>query len=482
MAEGFEKDWIIKNQEVIKCRTFAATDAVFSAYMAAIHYAPNEATWWLFAENAIDAVAQIYACQAPPPAAYEEAFGGENKRCQCAEVGGQLFLEWLDAAGNRTTLSNSEAVEAKQIKDAAIADGVASCNWLTVAGETRLATYDIQDGSKPIWYIVPTLDTECCSGSPIIPVAQPNPPPQIYPEAQFDGCNVTVELIDSCMDRFGLMQNYYKVTIPSECNPGQPTFRYTYWESVRGPIIYKSGTWDSFEGFSSDPIYAPPHPHAALPMVGGGTTSLSAVTYTLDVGCTYNPETDDFDTKYKYDVEATDDGIFGLSRRMDALAWMVNNAQLIPYTSCANQKPVLEGQWVTTRWESDKKMDHSGRRLRKLFRYRTKSTRDLGQLSAYWEDFTWEAGDVCVIHKGSWWGTPQVWAKSAEEGQRVIRHASAEAGLDPDQVGGWEISSSRSPRYGMSGTMKILKKEGFPWAASRDGANYPNYLAQSHDP
>jgi hypothetical protein len=34
----------------------------------------------------------------------------------------------------------------------------------------------------------------------------------------------------------------------------------------------------------------------------------------------------------------------------------------------------------------------------------------------------------------------------------------------------------------MSGTMKILKKEGFPWIASRDGANWPNYLAQQRDP
>ncbi len=150
--------------------------------------------------------------------------------------------------------------------------------------------------------------------------------------------------------------------------------------------------------------------------------------------------------------------------------------------TCGNEKPELEGQWVTTRWISDEKMVDSSRRLRKLFRYRTKSTRDLGQLSAYWASFTWKSGPVCVIHKGAWWGTPQIWAESAEEGQRVIRHAAAEAGIDPDQIGRWTISSSGSPRYGMSGTMKILKKEGFPWVASRDGAQWPNYLALSRDP
>jgi hypothetical protein len=151
-------------------------------------------------------------------------------------------------------------------------------------------------------------------------------------------------------------------------------------------------------------------------------------------------------------------------------------------TCGGNAKPTLEGQWVTTRWESIQKMAHSGRRLRKLFRYRTKSTRNLGQLSAYWADFSWQSGDVCVIHKGAWWGTPQVWAESEDEGKRVIRHAAAEAGLDPDQVGGWAVSSSRAPRYGMSGTMKVARFEGFPWIASRDGAEWPNILASASDP
>jgi hypothetical protein len=145
--------------------------------------------------------------------------------------------------------------------------------------------------------------------------------------------------------------------------------------------------------------------------------------------------------------------------------------------TCGNEKPELLGEWVTTRWESDEKMVDSGRRLRKLFRYRTQSSRDLGQLSDYWATFTWRAGPVCVRHEKAWWGNPQVWAESAEEGKRVIRHAAAEAGLNPDQVGRWAVSSSRSPRYGMSGTMKILKKEGFPWVASRQGPNWPNYLA-----
>ena len=480
-----DEEFLEANKETIHCLALNAADVLFSAAAMAKTFGEPGPSWWIVAENAINATAALYACVGPPHEVYEEAFEGENKRCQCAEVGGQLFLDWLDAAGNRTTLSNSELVEAKEIKDASIAGGIASCNWVTVEGEAKVASYDIQDGGKPIWYIVPTLNTGCCSGTISPPPVQPIPPPYEFP-TEDPSCKSKVQLLDSCIDKYGLHQNFYQVEIYFwQTNIPEPGCgwggRSYYWETINGPYIYRYPYY--FEGLSCTPKYAPPHPDAPEPgsVFGGGNSGLSPVTYTLDVGCSYNQETDDFDKKYTYDVEATNDGIFGLARRLDALAWMINNAQLLPYTDCANAKPVLEGQWVTTRWESDKKMDHSGRRLRKLFRYRTKSTRDLGQLSAYWQDFTWAAGDVIVWHEGAWWGTPKVWAKSAEEGQRVIRHAAAEAGLDPDQIGRWKSGSSRSPRYGMSGTMKILKKEGFPWVASRDGENWPNILASQRD-
>ena len=162
----------------------------------------------------------------------------------------------------------------------------------------------------------------------------------------------------------------------------------------------------------------------------------------------------------------------------DDLAALKEQLDRIEKCACdKDEKPCLEGDWVTTRWISDQAMEHSGARLRKLFRYRSKSSRDLKQLSDYWRDFSWQAGEVCVIHKGAWWGTPQVWASTADEGKRVIRFAGAEAGIDPDQVGEWLVSGSRAPRIGMSGTMRILCKQGFPWVSSRDGSNWPNYLA-----
>ena len=140
-------------------------------------------------------------------------------------------------------------------------------------------------------------------------------------------------------------------------------------------------------------------------------------------------------------------------------------------TCNSREKPTLAGDWISTRWVSDSPSPGSKQHLRKLFRYRSKSTRTNDQLQTYWSTFIWQAGPVCVIHKGAWWGTPQVWAASADEGKRVIRFAAGEAGIDPDQVGEWHASSSRSARYGMSGRMRLAEEQGEQWVTRREGAS-----------
>ena len=138
-------------------------------------------------------------------------------------------------------------------------------------------------------------------------------------------------------------------------------------------------------------------------------------------------------------------------------------------TPICREKPSLEGTWISTRWISDGNSPGGERPLRKLFRYKSKSTLSDEQLREWWSDFVWEAGSVCVIHKGAWWGTPQVWASTEEEGKRVIRRAGSEAGLDPDQTGEWIVSGSDSPRYGMSGTMRLEAPNGTRWVTRREG-------------
>ena len=204
-----------------------------------------------------------------------------------------------------------------------------------------------------------------------------------------------------------------------------------------------------------------------------------AGTFTLTAPCDYTEEGDNVTYFFPFPKGSFQQRVIDHQMAiLDTLQYHLNSKT----PTCTSEKPPLEGEWVTTRWESTEVMPHSGHRLRKQFRYRSKSSLDLAQRSAYWENFQWQSGDVCVIHKGAWWGTPQVWAASEEEGKRVIRFAAGEAGLDPDQTGEWTISRSSSPRYGMSGTMKIQLYKGFPWISSRGGASYPNTLAKVHDP
>jgi hypothetical protein len=109
--------------------------------------------------------------------------------------------------------------------------------------------------------------------------------------------------------------------------------------------------------------------------------------------------------------------------------------------------------------------------LRKRVRYRSVSGIGLNALIDHWKDFQFDAGPVIVKHLGSSWGTVTVWASSIAEGKRVIRHAAGEAGVDADQTGRWEISSSTSTRLGMPGTMKVNRSGGYYWITARDGSN-----------
>lgn len=71
------------------------------------------------------------------------------------------------------------------------------------------------------------------------------------------------------------------------------------------------------------------------------------------------------------------------------------------------------------------------------------------------------------------WGTVQVWAASEAEGKRVIRHAGAIAGYNPDDpaTGRWIVTSSASPRYGRTGTMRVQQRKGYLFVSKRDGPN-----------
>ncbi len=159
--------------------------------------------------------------------------------------------------------------------------------------------------------------------------------------------------------------------------------------------------------------------------------------------------------------------------RLDAIVELLQASKNFKQPICGNERPKLEGDWVTLRFESDEPSPNSNRVIRKLLRYRSKSGAELGSITDYWRGFTWTTGPVIVTHADAWWGQPKCWAVSADEGKRVLRHAAGEAGIDPDQVGRWIISGSRDPRYGVSLPVKFADLDGGPWVTQRDGPSGP---------
>jgi hypothetical protein len=171
-------------------------------------------------------------------------------------------------------------------------------------------------------------------------------------------------------------------------------------------------------------------------------------------------------------------GLPGIALRLEALSTQISQA-LVWKTPICNERPTLEGDWRTINFRSETTSPYGKSRLRKRFRYRSTSGLGLGEIVDHWKDFTWESGPVIVKHLGSSWGTPQVWAATADEGKRVIRHAAGEAGIDPDQVGRWTISGSDSPRYGVSDTMRVDTKGGFYWITAREGPSGRPIVAET---
>jgi len=158
-----------------------------------------------------------------------------------------------------------------------------------------------------------------------------------------------------------------------------------------------------------------------------------------------------------------------IANRLDALVPLLQAQKDFKQPVCPPAKP--EGEFRTIGFISEARSPNGRDYLRKRLRYRSVSGIGLNALIDYWKDFQFDAGPVTVKHRGASWGTIAVWAASAEEGKRVIRHAAGEAGIDADNVGRWEISGSTSSRLGMPGRMRVSSKGGYYWVTERDGSN-----------
>ena len=473
ITERSSQDWLQENWGSIHCLSMSMAEFTFSAARTIKTFGDGSGAWLAFAWEAATTIGSALDCLPPPLEEVEAWVGVTTPQCQCAELPGQLVLQYLDEYGELKRPAGSEQGQAKQINRYTYVEGVTTCWYDNAEGAERTSTFTVGEVSDLRWYIVPPAGTGCCQGElpPIPRIGTPVPHVVDIPTVN-DKYVTTFELLDSCIDKFGILRNYYMVRFLEN---GSTIFKYWYWESMDGPIIYSDG-WDvTFEGFNSSPGYGPPHRDEVVQYVnaggGGCNPGLSAVNYAVSAGCTWNEDEEKYDTVYDAPVNETDNGILGLAWRLDAIAYLLEKVNLIPYDVCAVKKPKIEGRWVTAQWISDEPSPGSRLPLRKLTRWRTKSSRTDHELAEFFRDFTWDAGPACVKHVGAWWGSPQVWAASVDEGKRVIREIAREAGLDPDLEGEWEDAVSRNPRFGMTGKMRLRKLEGFPWISSRDGSN-----------
>ena len=328
------------------------------------------------------------------------------------------------------------------------------------------------------------------TGDPTCEVPGPEPtfpdiPPYEYTDPE-DGCSLTVNLKGFQQDPTGAINPVFKI------EPAADELLRADGGVIGGcnfsPVIYTGGPPSG----GQPPQYRPWNPDWDNP--GGGlspwqdflndlagslisnllydalsdlyATPLPGATYKLIAPC------DEFEPGVPKQIEVQIPTLptnQGIATRIEALIPILQGQKDFKQPLCPPAKP--EGEFRTIGFISESRSPNGRDYLRKRLRYRSMSGIGQDALITYWKDFEFDAGPVTTKHRGASWGTVTVWAASAEEGKRVIRHAAGEALIDVDSVGRWEVSGSTSSRLGMPGRMKVNTKGGYFWITERDGSN-----------
>ena len=416
--------WVADNIGLTRCQTYFALYS--SAYGAAFRSFFTGQFWLTgglaLLGRAFELSAQRVGCSLNPFEPEQPPYEG----CQKWSSGnGQYVIYKPDG-------SSGPFADYVEIFDVISRPEASGSNWILKIiyqrpdGSTTENIYNDQLARRtaPFFFTRPVGDAVCGEPAPepTLPEHDPGEPisdPVTYTDPS--ACNWTIQATDSYVNDQGEVVFYYTVTSDDPETCGGP---FAYWDDGKDEPHWVTDPGNDPGG---NPYSPPPAPD-------------------------YNPRFDDIDKEL-------DD----IKKELDA----------IKECACDDPKPELLGDWVSIRFVSDGISPGGTNPLRKLFRYRSQSSRTEQQLRDYWAGFTWQAGPVIVQHKGTWWGTPQVWASSAEEGKRVLRFAAGEAGAAPDTDGEWIVTGSASPRYGMSGTMRVQQYRGRDWVTSRIGPSGP---------
>ena len=458
-------DYIRENADRYDCIALRGLDWI--GYEAALTYADYDkgvgVSLWTAVSRAIGNRAAMLGCDGANTAE-DDPYWRSDQQCQAV----------YGAGNGKYKIIDPDAVQ--RVYDFGPANGVVeilgwtqlpsgpngyALSYIDTTGQQT--TVKLYTASGIFYAYIEPNQNDWCTNTQRDYLNPPDTPLGPLVEVEDDNCKWVITPVDSYVDTRGIYWTKYDVAPdPSTCG-----LAFFYWNSQSGIKVCAAEDWDC------------PPPDART---GGSCAepSLPSWEYYLEGWCEDPAE---WDLPPGEQPEITWSGTEksasqGLADRLEAIAEMID-FQLIMRSPVCNDAPQLEGEFRTISFRSDDVSPYGKSRLRKRFRYRSVSGVGLDGVVDHWKDFTFQAGPVTVKHVGASWGTITVWASTADEGKRVIRHAAGEAGVDPDQDGRWQIGGSNSARLGVSGTMRVDTKGGYYWITARDGSDHRPLVAKT---
>lgn len=203
------------------------------------------------------------------------------------------------------------------------------------------------------------------------------------------------------------------------------------------------------------------------------TSVTAGTTYTLTEYCNPGNDPNYEPTSWEFDAPGALFWNDVIVNRLDALAAMIDQSLRARQVTCPQVRTKGSGELVTVNFIANTKPSGSSAYLRKSMSYRDQTGAAEADHVAHWADFEWEAGPAIVTSTGAPWGVVQCWAVDEAEGQRVIGHAAAIAGIDledPSHV--WQYATPGNTRYGKTGTMRVEHDQaGKPCISKRNGSS-----------
>ena len=343
-------------------------------------------------------------------------------------------------------------------------------------------SYEPPAGATPSFYLAIPADECVAKCSPDEPIPPPGPlPPQNYTTEE--GCELTLNLLGFGQDPSGQGGPVWLIEPAAEsraggsviggCNFNQTVY-YDYSGGGSGggggtTIPYIPGNDDNGKPFWQDML------EKAIPSALGNLAAraisqlfeakLGPAEFEFVAPCNLDDE-----GKQEFKVyQMPDQNYQSRVLTQQAVIMEILQQHLNWKTPVCFGNDQAGKYWRSITFESTTYSDNSNSRLVKRFRYRSNTPGDVRQLAAHWAGFSWNTGPVIVKHTGSALGSPQVWASSVNEGQRVIQHAGREAGVDPNQTGKWTTGGVDSPRYGVQCTVVLKQVDGCWSATARQG-------------